>query len=53
MSKRTIVDHLNRRLWVLIGVLDKGFDIAVLEPIAALYKKIGSVPANYYQTQLF
>ena len=41
---KALINRLQLRLWVLTGVLDEGFDIALLAKIAMVHERIGSVP---------
>ena len=42
-----------RRLWVIKGVLDHGFNKAVLETIACKYKRIDCAPNGYDYPELY
>ena len=48
MSSAKRVSHLKRRLWLLTGVLERGFEMRRLEQIVALHERIGSVPQDYF-----
>ena len=44
---------LQRREWVLRGVLDYNLNLSILVIIIAKYEHIDAVPLGYYQAELF
>ena len=44
---------LQRREWVLRGVLDYNLSMSILNEIIAKYEHIDAVPLGYHQAELF